>query len=52
LPAVAFALTTTLMVTVAGAPLRALTVHVTILFEKGHEPLVALALTIDSCGSI
>jgi hypothetical protein len=51
LPGVAFALTITLIVTVAGAPLRALTVHTTILFEKGHVPFVALALTIVSCGS-
>jgi hypothetical protein len=54
LPGVAFALTCTPIVTVAGAPLRALTVHTTVLFEKGegHEPLLALALTIVSCGSI
>ena len=53
LPGVAFALTCTPIVTVAGAPLRALTVHTTVLLAWVlHEPFDALELMIVSCGSI
>ena len=49
----ALALTCTPIVTVAGDPLRALTVHTTVLFAWVlHEPFDALELRIVNCGSI
>jgi hypothetical protein len=53
LPGTALALTRTPIVTVAGAPARALTVQTTVLFACVlHEPFVALELVIVNCGSI
>jgi hypothetical protein len=53
LPGMALALTCTPMVTVAGDPLRALTVHTTVLPAWVlHEPFDALELRIVNCGSI